>query len=566
MIQSLISSVRRHPTLLLALLLVITFIPFLGETLFNTKGEPREAIVAVSMIQSGDWILPVSNGDIPYKPPMLAWCIAILSFLNGFEINEYISRLPSALSMIGMTMVVYHYTRRSTGSTSTAITTALILASMFEVNRAATNCRVDMLLTAFMVIAIYRLALNQRVSARFIDLPSILLLSGAVLTKGPVGMVIPCAIVWIYLILNGNKLWRTTLSLAVTGIASLILPLLWYIAAYNQGGSEFLDLVIEENFGRMTGSMSYESHVNPWWYNLVTLVAGMLPYTMLLLALPFTTGRSRLTTAVIRDKWTKTSGFDRLMIISALFIFIFYCIPASKRSVYLLPMYPMMAYAVARYIYTLYNKRPAILKTYSAIIASLPVIVVVAVIAIKITGPFGHKSTLIATRGLVEYNPGIVGWVVILISLGMSYLTWKAIIRVPSPSASIKRAIVTTLTLYWVFSSFLRPAVLNLKSDLTVARQLETMYQHSELPQSWLGNELNRFYTINFYLDNHLTRIDTLQRQSGQLLVARRHIDSLHNTFGHKYDFSITHQFDHRSCDLRDEICIVNYKLINDTK
>lgn len=37
---------------------------------FNTKGEPREAIVALSMLMSGDWVLPVSFGsDIPYKPP-----------------------------------------------------------------------------------------------------------------------------------------------------------------------------------------------------------------------------------------------------------------------------------------------------------------------------------------------------------------------------------------------------------------------------------------------------------------------------------------------------------------
>ena len=48
----------------------LLLLPWLGETFFNRKGEPREAIVAVSMLQSGDYILPVNyGGDIPYKPP-----------------------------------------------------------------------------------------------------------------------------------------------------------------------------------------------------------------------------------------------------------------------------------------------------------------------------------------------------------------------------------------------------------------------------------------------------------------------------------------------------------------
>ena len=64
-------------TLALAGLLLVTFAAFLGQTLFYSKGEPREAVVALSMLQQGNWILPVSVGDdIPYKPPMLAWIIA----------------------------------------------------------------------------------------------------------------------------------------------------------------------------------------------------------------------------------------------------------------------------------------------------------------------------------------------------------------------------------------------------------------------------------------------------------------------------------------------------------
>ena len=45
-------------TLALTVLLLVTFVAFLGMTLFNTKGEPREALVAVSILNDGNWILP----------------------------------------------------------------------------------------------------------------------------------------------------------------------------------------------------------------------------------------------------------------------------------------------------------------------------------------------------------------------------------------------------------------------------------------------------------------------------------------------------------------------------
>ena len=51
--------------LLLSTICILTLLPFLGLTDFHTKGEPREAIVAVSMLQSDNWVLPI-NCHIPF--------------------------------------------------------------------------------------------------------------------------------------------------------------------------------------------------------------------------------------------------------------------------------------------------------------------------------------------------------------------------------------------------------------------------------------------------------------------------------------------------------------------
>ena len=147
----------RRAVWLVAALCAAVLVPWLGETLFNTKGEPREAIVAVSMLESGDWILPVSYGaDIPYKPPFLAWLIAGFSLLlNGGVVNEFTSRLPSALAAVAMIAAGFGFFARRRGMRFAAVMAAVTLTS-FEVLRAAVACRVDMVLTACIVVGLYQ--------------------------------------------------------------------------------------------------------------------------------------------------------------------------------------------------------------------------------------------------------------------------------------------------------------------------------------------------------------------------------------------------------------------------
>ncbi len=41
---------NKHARWLLLIVLAALLLPWLGQTVFNTKGEPREAIVAMSML------------------------------------------------------------------------------------------------------------------------------------------------------------------------------------------------------------------------------------------------------------------------------------------------------------------------------------------------------------------------------------------------------------------------------------------------------------------------------------------------------------------------------------
>ena len=164
--------------------------PFLGDTLFNTRGEPREAVVALSMWQDGNWILPINNGvDMAYKPPFFHWLVALCSLLTG-SVTEFSSRLPSTLALTLMVVATFRfYARRTSGEL--ALLTSLVLLTNFEVHRAGVACRVDMVLTLMMVLALFALYRWTERGLRGVPWLGVLALSGAFLSKGPVGLALP---------------------------------------------------------------------------------------------------------------------------------------------------------------------------------------------------------------------------------------------------------------------------------------------------------------------------------------------------------------------------------------
>lgn len=554
---------------LITAIVIFTFIPFLGETLFNTKGEPREAIVAVSMLQNGNWILPEHCGtDIPYKPPFLAWCIAVISSLTG-SVSEFTSRLPSALATIAMVIVGFRFYRNRT-SNLIAVIMALITITSFEVHRAATNCRVDMLLTAFIVISLYSLYRHWERGHKGLPWTAILLMSCGVLTKGPVGMILPCLVIGVFRLIKGERFLPVFLNLFAAAILSCAIPALWYIAAYKQGGQEFLDLAMEENFGRFLGKMSYESHENPVHYNFITVIAGLLPYTLLVLLSLFTV-KIRKSTCSLREAWNKLKLNITTMepaklfsLLSIILIFTFYCIPKSKRSVYLLPIYPFLAYFITLLALYLIKHKPRIIKIYAVIILSISILLPVTFYLIRAdVFPELHGSISTFVAGLANYPLSGLSLSRILVTLsvlfGITYII-SIIRKRTNPQDMFKHALISTLLLYWSFSAVYQPAVLNTKSDIVVAQKIEKIVPEGKI-YSFIDDRLDfmRYYTINFYLNDRVKMFIHEHPDEGYIIVSEPHFHKLVELYGNSYSFSRTQDFNHRSCDVKQQVLLFQF-------
>lgn len=553
---------------LLAGICILSLFLFLGESLFNTRGEPREAVVALSMLEKGNWILPINNGvDMAYKPPLFHWCIAAISTITG-SVSEYTSRMPSALALAMMVMAGFAFYAKRRG-TEVAFLMGLITLTNFEVHRAGTNCRVDMLLSALMVIALYQLYKWGENRLKGIPLAGILCLSGAFLTKGPVGMVLPLLVVALFLLIRGMNFWKIFGSFLWVGLASCILPFLWYWAAYQQGGDEFLQLVMEENVLRFLGKMTYRSHENPAYYNVITVVAGYVPYTLLMLVALFSLKwkNPRLAPA---GWWKRFKTYIREMddtrlfsLLSIVVIFVFYCIPKSKRSVYLLPIYPFIAYFLAEYMLYLVRRKPAVLKIFGSIMGALSLLLLVVFGALKMNWipetifSGRHAAQNIAFMNELSNLPlGIVAGMVLVIMAGASvFFYYSAKNR---PASWLPYTITGVIfTIFMALDGVFQPPVLSLKSDKPIAERIAEIVPEGRIYSYQVniveGNPMRPF-TINFYLGDRVVPFEAFTPEKGFLLAGNDEIEQFKKQYP---DYEVAEVFasGHKSCD--------DHKLIN---
>ncbi len=539
---------KRWDTLFLAGFLIFVVFLFLGVNLFSTKGEPREAVIAVSMIRSGNWILPVTFGaEIPYKPPMLAWCIALLGWLNGGHVTEFIARLPSAIAFAVMAVATFRVVSSYRGN-NMGLAAAVVLAGCFEVYRNSTICRVDMLVTMFIVTSIYAF---YRHSCRYPQgtwRPSIaaaLLMTGGVMTKGPIGMLLPCMVIFVYRLIRGNRFWPSVVSVGISGLLALVVPFCWYAAAYRLGGDEFLRLALEENVGRFSGTMSYASHENSAWFNFLTVGYGISPYNLLLLmsllCLPWRRWVDSFTlrNPAVSGIWKRMrsmGAFDLLSLLAIVLIFGFYCIPKSKRSAYLLPIYPFIAYYIAVYVRWLLDRYPALIRGFCWLISAIGALMGAGVLALMFGPAFNAGSeefnaVLAAIRAQASGFRAPVACIV-----GLAAAMWLARTLVRS---RLRVALGYTLLyiplMYWVAAGAILPPVMNLKSDLPIAHRLETLLPGDEPIYSYRPDIYNRYYTIDFYTADRLRLFEHDLPAAGEVIVGEDDLADFHRRFGKSY-------------------------------
>ena len=521
---------------------VMLTVPFLGLTDFYSKGEPREAVVAYTMVEHGNWILPINNGgDIPYKPPFFHWCIALFSLLQG-HVSEFTSRLPSALALVAMSVGGFVFFAKRKNANMALLATLLSLTA-FEVHRAGINCRVDMVNTAFMVGALFLMFRWWERGKHTMPWLAILCMSGATLTKGPVGMLLPCAVMGVFMLTQRESLWSTVWRLGLTALLSLVLPLCWYYAAYLQGGDEFLRLVKEENIDRLLGKMAYESHENPFWYNFLTLITGWLPYTLLFVFSLFVLPWKRFSKSGFMQSVRRAEPMQVFVWLAFGLILFFYCIPKSKRSVYLLPSYPFMAWLMAQYVVWLVANRLSAVKAYAWLMGVLGVVLSVAFVVLK-TGVVPdtlfhgkHAADNIAMLHSLEsisVSPSHLLFALLPAAVGVATIMTLLKKDDNLRNRAVWLSLSVVVTLFLALDSTFQPAVLNTKADKPLAPQIEQRFDMTKM-YSYMSSPMLHFFSLNFYLGDRIQQFEKVKPEDGVLMIPEDDVEEFKKTVGRGY-------------------------------
>jgi 4-amino-4-deoxy-L-arabinose transferase-like glycosyltransferase len=314
-----------HHLLLVLALAATVMLTGLGGSRLWDDDEPRNAGCAREMLARGDWIVPWFNNELrAHKPVLTYWCLMV-SYLALGE-SEFSARLPSSLAAIGTTLLTYAIGRRLF-SREAALWAALILPTTMLFAMAGRIATPDSLLifcvTLTMAVFVWAAWPDDARGFGWWRAAAIYAAMGlAVLTKGPVGLVLPTAIIGMFLLIVRWRPGILTRSVSEGRISSVprlrfglvpfgramahfsrtawsmrpltalaIVALVagpWYLAVGYQTNWQFLEeFFIKHNIQRTTGAM--EGHRAGIWFYPVMLLVGFFPWSIFAIPLALDT-------------------------------------------------------------------------------------------------------------------------------------------------------------------------------------------------------------------------------------------------------------------------------------
>lgn len=340
----------KHPLFWLLLLCTANFLAFLGGHALWDIDEPKNAVCAREMLLAGNWWVPMFNGEYRFDKPILIYWL-MMPFYSLFGVNEWSARLPSALSMTGLVVVIWWMTRRLLASAGSQISdhAALMAAALFATSlhimiiaRAAVPDALLMLSLGIALPAMLIAYLEQKNQARQ-RLPAMLLLAYiaigfGTLAKGPVAGLMPMLIVATFLTLMRDwKNWHLFFPFKGAAIA-LAIALPWYITVGLLTDGIWLEnFIFHQNLDRFTDPM--QGHGGFPGYYLLSILLGWFPWTGLVLAILWL-GSWRLSALRLQP--------IRLFMLCWLMVYIvFFTLASTTLPNYVLPAYAAIAILIA---------------------------------------------------------------------------------------------------------------------------------------------------------------------------------------------------------------------------
>jgi len=299
--------------------------------------EPFFGEGAREMVVDGHWLVSHINGVVnTHKPPLFFWLIALLSLPLG-RVTSLTARLPSALAALGTVAMTLRLGRRWS-SEKTAVLAAFVLATTYMFWDKARTAQIDALLCFLIWVALSAFEawragdlVGRRAGLIFWAAGAL-----AVLAKGPVGLLLPLGIALVTLAVDRDlRRWRRFAPFGGPLLFALICGA-WVAAAAVWGPAEYSVWgALKEHF--IDRGIHGMHHAQPWWYYAKVLPVQLLPWSFLV-------------PGALVMAWRRRDRMDRFLLVTVIFVVLFFSISTEKRTLYVLPAFPAFALMTARFI------------------------------------------------------------------------------------------------------------------------------------------------------------------------------------------------------------------------
>jgi 4-amino-4-deoxy-L-arabinose transferase-like glycosyltransferase len=370
---------RRHPLAVVLVAATLCLLVGFSATPFWDEDEPRFAAIARTMAETGDWIVPVYNGQLAVdKPVLMHWCMAACMRLFGS--TEFAARLPAAIATLLTALALLRAgTRWFDAAVGVVAALAYVGCLLVGVeSHAATPDAILVALTTWATILAVEPLLTDtgRAGHRTGGLPRLGLgrataigglLGLGVLCKGPIGFVGPLAVIlpWVGLVALQRRLADADAArptafrlvgagvmsaietlrcqrIGIVALAALATAAPWYLAvAIRTNGAWPAGFFMIHNVGRFVAPM--EKHGGGVLYHPLTMLVGFYPWSCFL-PLAVVVAAWRVWKRVGSPALTNTLLL--LLVWMAVWISGFSA-AATKLPNYILPAYPAAALLVA---------------------------------------------------------------------------------------------------------------------------------------------------------------------------------------------------------------------------
>jgi len=299
--------------------------------------EPFFGEGAREMVVDGQWLVTHVNGVVnTHKPPLFFWLIALLSLPFG-RVTSLTARLPSALASLGTVAMTLRLGRRSS-SEKTAVLAAFVLAATYMFWDKARSVQIDAVMCCLIWVALSAFETWRAGDLEGRRAGLIFWAAGAlaVLAKGPVGLLLPLGIALVTLGVDREiRRWRQFAPLTGPLVFTLICGA-WVAAATLWGPAEYSVWgALKEHF--VDRGIHGMHHAQPWWYYAKVLPVQLLPWSFLV-------------PGALVMAWRRRDRMDRFLLVTVIFVVLFFSISTEKRTLYVLPAFPAFALMTARFI------------------------------------------------------------------------------------------------------------------------------------------------------------------------------------------------------------------------